>query len=497
MFKYLYLFFVLLILLFSIQEARAEGYEIKIRIKNLAGKNITMGHHLADKLISVATLKLDNVGIGTLKGNGRFPEGIYFFMTQSHAKFDFFMTSAQRFYIETDTLNLFDNLKFYNSPENTAAQEYLKFMVTMQRESARLKASMKSLTDSAAIKRTDSRLKEISVESQTRTDKLIQSQKNNFVGTYINAMKEIEIPEPPRDSSGKISDSLFQYRYYRTHYFDNMNLRDARFLRTPVYDQKIKEYLDKVIPQIPDSVNRACDNLLNTTESYTEVFRSMLVTLFTHYADSKTMGFDAVYVHLAEDWIMSRASISDTAFIRDTQENVSRMKPILNGKTAPDLHMLCPPAEHFKLAKTDTLELKNPNIGSYINLSQINSRYTILVFWESDCGHCKIEVPELYEVYQRLKPKGVEVFAVHMLAGIEGNQKWISFVNEHELYDWINAWSPDDFAYKKEYVFNTTPSIFILDKDKRILAKYLNPKQTEDFLNIKIKQDEKDSKKSN
>ena len=494
MIKYLHLIFILGILQVSVQEAKAEGYELKVRIKNLPGKEIILGHQFADKLFSDDTLKLDNLGFGTLKGNNKFPEGLYFFMTPSHAKFDFFMTSNQRFTTETDTLNLFENLKFYNSPENTAAQEYLKFIVSRQKEAASLKESIKTLTDSTTIKNAHSRLKEISIESESQADQLITGQKTNFVGVFMKALKEVQIPEPPRDSEGRIQDSLFQYRWYRTHFFDNMNLKDPRFLRTVVYDEKIKEYLDKVVPQIPDTVNRECDKLLTIAETDPEIFRYMLVTLFNKYATSKIMGFDAVYVHLAEDWYIPKATFSDTAFVRNTQENISRLKPLLIGKKAPDMHMLYPPAEHFIQAKTDTMARNNPHAGSFVDLHQINAKYIILIFWESDCGHCKIEIPELYQIYQKLKPKGVEVFAVHMLGGIEGKQKWVDFVNEHEVYDWINVWSPYDYAYKRNYDIRTTPVIFILDKDKKIIAKSLNPKQTGDFLKTRITMEAKNSK---
>jgi len=309
----------------------------------------------------------------------------------------------------------------------------------------------------------------------------------------MRAMQEITVPEPPRDAAGKVIDSTFQYRYYRNHFFDNLDLRDARLTRTPVYLEKLKEYLDKVILQSPDSVYDACNKLLIKTEAYTEAFRFMLVNMFSHYAESKTMGFDAVYVKLAENWVLSRAAVSDSTFRQNVQENIARMKPVLIGRTAPDLKMLCPPAEHFIMAKSDTIAKKNENIGNWINLSDIKARYTLLIFWECDCGHCKKEVPELYEVYQKFKPKGVEGYVVHMLTGKEGKEKWIDFVNTHELYDWINAWSPVDAEYKKSYIFNTTPSVFILDAQKKILAKYLSPKQTEDFLNTRLALDEKQS----
>jgi len=491
MIRHLFLLTVFVTVHFLVQEAKAEGYELNVRIKNLANKEIILGHHFADKLYPDDTLKLDKSGHGILKGNTKFPEGLYFFMTPSRAMFEFFMTGNQRFSLETDTLNLFENLRFVNSPENSAALEYRLYLVARQKESADLLEKKKKTNDVQEIKKIDAGLDEIAARFKSKTNKLIADQKDNFVGSFIKATQEIVIPEPPKDGNGKVLDSLFQYRYYRSHFFDNMDLKDARFLRTPVYDEKIKRYLEKVIPQIPDTINRECDKLLKIVEPDKDIFRYMLVTLFNYYATSPIMGFDAVYAHIAEHWYIPKATFSDTAFIGKTAETVAKLKPLLMGKPAPDLRMLWLPAEHFIQAKTDTIAKNNPHSGSFINLNQIDARYTVLVFWESDCSHCKKTIPELYEVYQRLKSKGVAVFAVHMLGGTEGKKKWVNFVNEHEMYDWFNVWNPYDYTYKKTYDIISTPVIFILDKNKTIIGKKLEPKQIEEYLNTLMAQEEK------
>jgi thiol-disulfide isomerase/thioredoxin len=491
MIRYLILLFIFIAGSSFSNEAEAEGYELKVRIKNLANKEIILGHHFADKLYPDDTLKLDNSGIGILKGKTKYPEGIYFFLTPSRKLFDFFLTGNQRFSIETDTLDLFEKLKFEYSPENSAALDYSRFITEKQKETNAILEQKKKLTDANELKKNTDQIDQISKEVKAKSDKVISAQKDNFVGQFLKATQEITLPDPPKNSDGKILDSTFQYRYYRNHFFDNINLTDARFLRSPVYDDKIKTYIEKVIPQIPDTITLECDKLLEIAEKDKDIFRYMLVTLFNYYASSTIMGFDAVYVHIAEKWYIPKSTFGDTAFIRKTQENIVKLKPLLLGKTTPNLRMLWVPTEHFLQAKTDSIAKNNPHSGSFIDINHINAKYTILAFWESDCSHCKKIIPELYEVYERLKPKGVEVMAIHMLGGVEGKQKWIKFVNEHEMYDWLNVWNPYDFTYKKTYDISLTPVIFVLDKDKKIIGKRLEPKQIEEFLNALIKQEEK------
>jgi thiol-disulfide isomerase/thioredoxin len=466
------------ILVFSLvggQGVNANGYELKVRIKNLANKEIILGHRFADKLYPDDTLKLDNSGFGVLKGDKQYPEGIYFLLTPSKKLVDFFLTENQKFSLETDTIELYDKLKFENSPENTAAIEYRRYITIKQKELTDAKEQKKDVKEEE---------QQFAKDAKTKTDKFIESQKSNLVGVFFKAVQEITIPDPPKDANGKILDSLFQARYYRTHYFDNIDLKDTRLLRTSVYDEKIKNYLNRVIPQIPDTVNMEIDKLMTIAQSDKDIFRYMLITMFNYAATSQIMGFDAVFTHVAEKWYLPKATFEDTAFIRKTRETVEKLKPLLIGETAPDVQMMWVPSDHFTVAASDSIARDNPHIGSMIKLSQINSKYTILAFWESDCHHCQKAIPELYEVYKKLKNKGVKVMSVHMLGGIEGKRKWINFVNEHAMYDWMNVWNPYNFEYKKTYDISITPAIFVLDKDKKIIAKKIDPSQIEMFLNL-------------
>ena len=472
MIRNLFLFLALILLFTNL--ANADGYELKVRIKNLPNKDVIVGHRFADKLYPDDTLKLDNSGYGVLKGDKKYPEGIYFFLTPAKKMFDFFMTENQKFAIETDTLDLFDKLKFENSPENTAAMDYRKFITLAQQK---ITAQKEKKQDTKAEE--EAFMKDL----KTANEKLIDGQKSNFVGAFFKAVQDIKIPDPPKDANGKILDSLFQAKYYRAHYFDNINLKDARFLRTPIYDEKVKTYLSRVIPQIPDTVNTEIDKLLTIAEADKDIFRYMLITMFNYSASSQIMGFDAVYAHVAEKWYLPKANFEDTAFVRKTRQTVEKLKPLLIGKTAPDFQVMWVPSDHFTVAQSDSLARNNPHIGNMIKLSQVDAKYTILAFWEADCHHCQKEIPELYQVYQKLKDKGVKVLSVHMLGGVEGKKKWINFVNEHAMYGWMNAWNPYDYTYKKIYDISVTPAIFILDKDKKIIAKRIDPTQIENFLN--------------
>jgi thiol-disulfide isomerase/thioredoxin len=209
----------------------------------------------------------------------------------------------------------------------------------------------------------------------------------------------------------------------------------------------------------------------------------MLITLFNHFAESKFMGMDVVYFHIAEFYYLPDATWSSPEFLTKLEENLEENKPTLIGQTAPNLIMRQIPPEHFAMAMQDTAIKRDPHIGQDFFINSIDADYTILYFWEADCGHCQKATPVLQEVYSRLKEKNVEVISVHVINSIEGKEKWVDFINEHEMYDWINCWSPYSNEFRKIYNLQSYPQLFIMDRNKKIVAKRITPEQAEKIIN--------------
>ena len=120
----------------------------------------------------------------------------------------------------------------------------------------------------------------------------------------------------------------------------------------------------------------------------------------------------------------------------------------------------------------------------YMSLHAIEADYTILVFFEPDCGHCKKEVPALFEKWRdTLSAMNVKVFAVFTQYEKE---KWIEFVNEKDMIGvgWYNVWDgPYPHSnFRNFYDIYSTPVIYILDRDKRIAAKRINVDNIADFI---------------
>lgn len=116
--------------------------------------------------------------------------------------------------------------------------------------------------------------------------------------------------------------------------------------------------------------------------------------------------------------------------------------------------------------------------GKELKLSTLNdSEKYLLVFWSTACPHCVKDVPKLYKFMQNNKKASIISFSVEDANGV-GN--WNNFIKK--LPNWHNAmgthpdhkWSNET---AKSYNLLSTPSFFVLDSNKKIIAM---PEQLED-----------------
>ena len=220
-------------------------------------------------------------------------------------------------------------------------------------------------------------------------------------------------------------------------------------------------YFSTVLIQHPDSINKEIDRIFAKCSAEQKVFQFVAVFLFNHFRESEIMGHDAVVVKLADDIYLSGKADWTTKEWRDNlRREVDRVRPNLIGVKGHDLVM-------------------NTFNGVMVSLYDIKKEFVILYFWEPNCGHCQEATPKLKAYYDEAKNEGVEVFAVCTQAD---RAKWEKYIQDNKL-DWINGWDPQR-ASNFDYYYNvtSTPSVFILDRNKKIIAKKLPVEQIGAFI---------------
>ncbi len=469
-----------------------QGYSIEVAISGLSRDTLILGEYFTSRMVPKDTIVVNEKGVGRFEGSDPFQGGLYLIYFSPGYYFDLLLGDDQEFKVKADTSDFAGSATFDGSEDNQIFQEYKSFLQRKRGELENQQAQLANAatgSDTAAIR---DRQKQINVEMEEYMNKINHEHVSLFVSDFIGATRESFPPEDILTGERKHDDSI-RYFYYRQHYFDRFDPFNVRLLHTPLYEGKIKNYISRGVAQHPDSLIVAVDFLLQGARGNDELYRYLLITLFNYFAESKFMGMDVVYFHIAEYYYIPDATWSSPDFIAKLKDNLGKNKPTLIGQKAPNLIMRRVPPEHFQMADQDTAIKRDPHIGQDFFINEIKSRYTILYFWEADCSHCQKATPVLQEVYSRIKEKGVEVICVHVINSVEGKEKWVDFINEYQMYDWINCWSPYSNDFRKIYNLQSYPQLFILDKDKKIVAKRVTPEQAENIIQNLIRLESKNS----
>lgn len=458
----------------SIKAVETNGVDIAFTVNNYNNAPVVLGYYFNGQMLVKDTVVTNETGFARLQKDEKYAEGIYVVYFPDKGYFDIMLTDDQSFTLQCDTLpKMVERVKVSGSKglENFISyQNYLNEKQALYKELSEKFKTTTNETDKQKIKDLFNKTNE---EVKAYNDVVIEQNRDNFLSVFLTALKEIEIPDFAKQLGLQPSDSIVQvkrYYYNRTHYFDNIALNDDRMLRTPFFLSKITRYIDEIVPQHPDTIAKESIRIIEMARRNKESFRFLVQHFYNKANNSKIMGMDAVLVAIAEKYYLSgEADWAEEKFINDLRESINSIKYTLIGRKAVDLSMVSVTGEWFKL-------------------SEVDAPYTILIFWEPSCGHCKDEIPLLKkEVWDKYAKDGVKIFAVY--CQVE-RKEWEEFIAEHQLEEWMNVYDPyGRSGFRKYYNIKSTPQIFILDKDKNIIAKRIGADQIGGFLDFMMKGD--------
>jgi len=457
--------FILLSLLLTISAGAQDGHRIQIEIDNYQSNKLVLGYQYGGKQYIRDTVDINPDGTFVFEGNEPLNEGLYLVVMQPDNNSVQFMVDQDNQYFnitfDSGAEQLVNSTKFKNSKLNNKYYTYLRYLETKVPEKMALQDKYQIVKDDEAeVAKLQASLKAIDQEVREYHERLIDNNPSNLLGRLVKARLDPELPEFTGEDK-----ELQRYLYYKKHYFDNVDLQDEGLIRAGVLYQKVDYYIKKLTAQTPDSINQSLDYILTKTDG-TNNFKFFLINYLNEYASSKIVGMDAVYVHLVETYYAKgKADWASEESIKKMVDNAKALKPILIGKTAPDIR--------FKTKE-----------NQQISIHALDAEYTVLFFWDPDCGHCKKSMPDMISFHDKFQPKGVEVLGICTKVGEdEEMQKCWDTIEEKEMGRWINV--ADQYlqsGYKKTYDITSTPRIFILDKDKKIVMKGIGAEQLGDVM---------------
>jgi len=457
----------------------AQGYQVTFKAPGYKTGIAYLTYYWGNNFNIADSAAIGNNSTAVFKGTGVLQPGIYaIFFPGKQLRTEFLVGSEQVLSVTADTSDLVNKINVTGSKENILYDQYQKVAATKGRL-----IQQEKMAYNMAVTKADSTLHEKKYlayleELNQYREGIIKNQSTSMMAALLTAMKE---PAYPSKVPVTRQDTIDNYNEYKKHYWDGISFMDDRIIRTPFFIKKIERYYREVISPEPDSIIKDVDYKLLLARSSPEMYKFLLNWLTDEFINPKYMGQDAVFVHLFEKY----HSKGLTGWLNEKQmEAISRRAYMLMsnliGEKAADLEML-------------NTEDKPTSLYS------LNADYTVIIFWDPNCGHCKEEVPRLDSIYRASwKNHNLKIFAVLTPDSKESVMpEWRTFIKEHNISDWAHVYKTKemedaDFAaqrpsFRQLYDIIMTPTIYLLDKEKRIIGKKLTLLQLNDLLEVKWK----------
>lgn len=456
--------------------ASADGFKITGQIKGLKDTTCVLAHYFgATQYIPKDTARVDAAGNLVFEGKKSLPQGLFIVVTPKNRYIEFLITDDQQFSFETDTAALIKAMKVTGSKENELFYAYQQELGKLSEEAQALNLERKTRTDAVSAAMFNKKMSDLQKQANDYRGQFLKDNAGTFAVKLLKASAEPEVPTAPKAANGR-PDSIWVFNYFKDHFWDDFDFADERFVRTPLLQRKIERYIKELTVQTSDSLIKEADFLVNKAIAgkNSEVKYYTIYYITSQYEQPKVMGTDGVFVHMFEKYYKTGImTVSDSSTLKSIGERVATLKPNLVGKVL--------------VAPVVSDSLRRP-----INFQNIKADYTVVFFYSPTCGHCRESAPKLKKFVDDYKGKGVEVVAI---AIDQSPEEWKKFVKEFKLGNAINGY---DFSqrvdYRHQYDVWTTPTVYMLDRNKKIIARKLPPEQLEDFMLFHKRQHESTKK---
>jgi len=461
-----------------------EGYDINVNIAGFENDTLLLGYQYADKQYIKDTVLRSDDGF-TFKGDEMLDCGMYILVLPPENKYFQLLIddSDQEFMITTSEENPIQDVKIEGSEENNRFYKYLQYIGEQSPKAQQLSQEIKEAKE--ASKKTNdlqAKLDKLNGSVDKYQLDLIEKHPNSLTARIVKASREIKLPEFDLNTD---EGKLARYRYLQQHWLDNTDLSDPCLIRTSLLNKKVMTYLEKLTPQVPDSIIQSVDVIIEKASGNEETKRNWLSTLLNKYANSKVIGMDAVYVHL----IFNYYAKGETPWVDDKKllemiDNASKTEPLLIGKIAPEIALPTLDIERtLKVMETEESEHKKFGLGDKVSLHGLDSPFKVLFIWAPDCGHCKKSMPKMIEFYDKFEEHGVKMYAIcHQ--NYKKTPDCAEFITERPgMLKWINVTDPYfKSRYQSIYNVKSTPQIYILDDKNEILIKRIGADQISEVM---------------
>lgn len=453
----------LLVSMFFITATYAQGYEIKVLLNTQKYDSLYLKSFDGKKaFVDLQVLPMSKTVI--FKGRKSLDPGIYLLEGDTIGITEILISdskSQQFSIVEKDS-----SVRFVNSPENEANQQYMADMKRFESRMYQLDKEFKEMQSSNLpqymmqpfVDSLMARALRIADEKKAFQLQQVQAYREYLLGSIIQAT--IELPNPPREMYGNQQQMQM---YITNHLYDNYPWHDERMINTPIAFNKHKQFANLLYYLDADAGAPYLTAALEASHVNDKVYFGFFDHLEKVLGEAKSVyRVEDLYILMLKDAL----NYNKTDNVRKTryEAELKHINKNLKGSVLPNFNLL----------------MSN---GDTTSLYDIKSPYMLLYFQHPECPTCR-QVRNKLKDYPYLNKAIDEGKIVVLTVYFENDKKVFDDYLQREANPrWLNSWNYDN-QIEKEELFHlvTIPFMFLLDKDKRVIKKDILYNEIEDYV---------------
>lgn len=443
-----------LLLLLTLQ-AVSQQYKITGTIPGLPNKEVYLLQLIAESKNLMDTVVTDETGSFSFELPPGFPIGQYAVVPGPGQLIELLFNNENIRFV-TSGPSPGDQVQIAESIENKIYYEYLYLKgMTLYKTDLLTPLIQQYPPDDPFLKTIVAEYNFLRENLEDRVNTLVGQNPKTFVAHILPCDKPL-LPNPTLTSRQ-------QKIVLKKHFLDQTDFNDTLLARTNTLSSKVVAYLSlfqesqMTKEQLEDSLLVGLDTILNKASVNQQVYEYTIDFLINGF---QAIGFEKGLEFVAEHNQLDNFCVN-TERKKELENKIELIKKLAIGQPAPDF---------------ETVDLQ----GNLFRLSDLGADRTILVFWASWCTHCDEILPKIKTAYNPKNKRELEVVAI----SIDNSKNDVENAIEKNGYQWINiaelqGWNG---PVVEEYGVSATPTIFILDKNKNILAKPVNTAELKQWI---------------
>ncbi|MEM1215615.1 MAG: redoxin domain-containing protein, partial [Bacteroidota bacterium] len=405
-----------------------------VEVAGMADGPVTLVGMLNDKQFALAEAPATG-GRVTFQQAEPFPQGLYFLLLPNGANFKFLLAEDQEFTLKTSLAQLGVDMQVEGNIDNELLFQTNAYEQSHNAKQRPLNQQLKAYqpTDPQYQQIMD-QLQTLQVERKNHLEGIFAQHPNTFFTTFKragqNPLLRRELPEEK------------QVPVYRMEFWDNVDLRDDRLMRTPVIYNKMKRYFTELTPQQPDSIIVALERLIAQIPNIkgSEYYKYFVNWVALEYTPTETtlMDSEAVWVHIVKNhFTYERAFWSDSTNTYSLQLRAEEMGNSLIGQLGPNV------------------KAPDPS-GTLRAVYDLKAPYIVVYLYNPDCEHCQEQTPVLVNLHRQWQSQATPLADVYAIAVDTEDALWKNYIAKTGM-NWTNVFDPTNQAIYKTYYVNVTP----------------------------------------